>query len=74
LTSVGAEEVGRLAPLLAVAEKVLSAVRVLLTRSQKKRKRWKARRAAASKAQPEEGSGVEPSGVGREAEVVALSP
>jgi hypothetical protein len=73
LTSVGAEEVGRLAPLLAVAEKVLSAVRVLLTRSQKKRKRWKARRAAASKAQPE-GSGVEPSGVRREAEVVALSP
>ena len=42
------------APRLAVAAKVLSAVRVLLTRSQKKRKRRKARRAAAAKAQPVE--------------------
>ena len=65
---------GRLAPLLAVAEKVLSAVRVLLTRSQKKRKRWKARHAAAAKAQLE-GSGVElHKRVGRGGEVVALSP
>jgi hypothetical protein len=61
------------APRLAVAEKVLSAVRVLLTRSQKKRKRRKARRDAAANAQPE-GSGAELSKrVGREGEVVALS-
>ena len=41
------------APRLALAAKVLSAVRVLFTRSQKKRKRRKARRVAAAKAQPE---------------------
>ena len=58
-----------------MAAKVLSAVRVLLTRSQKKRKRVKARRVAAAKAQLEGSGEVELSKrVERVGEVVALSP
>ncbi len=63
------------APRLAVAAKVLSAVRVLLTRKQKKRKRRRARQIAAAKAQlwaPSE-VGVSKQGEG-DGEVVVLSP
>ncbi len=63
------------APRLAVEAKVLSAVRVLLTRSQKKRKRRRARQAAAAKSQLGVSSGVGVSKQGEgDGEVVVLSP
>ncbi len=64
------------APRLAVAAKVLSAVRVLLTRSQKKRKRRRARQVAAANAQSlavPGGGGVFKRGE-VDVEVVVLSP
>ena len=63
------------APRLAVAAKVLSAVRVLLTRSQKKRKRRRARQVAAAMPRLAVLTGVSVSKQGEGVEeVVVLSP